>query len=717
MMDDKYTLKVNGMTCTGCATTIKNALEKEGATNVFVDFSMGEASFSKSNNIPLEKLIRAIEKSGYIVKEEEEDAHQQIHLHHKKIRWLFFINACLTTPLLLHMLIDIPILNKFSTQLILSTPVIIIGLYHFGKSALQSIIHKSPNMDVLILTGALASYIYSIVGWMIYHSHHYMFFETSASIITFIMLGNFIEEYSVAKTTEEIKKLQKSNEIKYATKKTEIEGKIFYEQTLLENISIGDIILIKEGEQVPLDCKIIMGEVNVNESIITGESHSILKKNNDELIAGSIIVNGNAEAYVIRKKSETLLSQIIEIVKKSQRNKTNIQKLGDKISAIFVPAIIIIAIFTFIINYFLLHDVSESMLRAIAVLVISCPCAMGLAAPTAIAVILGIAAKNRILIKNTSALEILNNADIFVLDKTGTITTGNIQVEKFQIFSDNFPENKILSLIYSAESRSIHPIAKALTKFCSQKKITGTLLIDYKEQKGLGLKFKEFNDPNNIEYQLGSYHILEHHQELKKEYDVFFTANNQIIAAFKLSDELQKNVNIAIQELIKQNKKVFLLSGDKKENCIQTAQKTGIPINNVFFEQSPTQKLNIIEKLKKEGTVCMLGDGINDAPAMATANVSISFNTSSSIALDSATIIISHQDVFDKFLMTLKISKIAISKIKQNYFWAFLYNAIAIPIAAMGFLMPIIASLSMTFSDVIVVGNSLSIYRYKWEKI
>lgn len=712
MPEEKKVLKVSGMTCTGCAATIKNALEKEGAKNVFVDFSMGEASFEKPESIPIEKFIKAIEKSGYVVKDEDE---KNIHQHHQKVKRFFIINALLTLPLLMAMFFEDPFLHRFDVQLILSTPVVLIGVYHFGKGAIQSIIHKSPNMDVLVLLGAIAAYLYSIIGWLSTHSHHYMFFETSASIITFIMLGNLIEQYSIAQTTLEIKKLQKSNEIKFATKKIEVSGKIEYKNTLIDEIYAGDVLLIKEGEQVPLDCKILSGEAEVNESIISGESTPVYKKEKDELVAGSTLIKGSVEAYVIRRKSETILAQIIETVKKAQRDKTVIQKLGDKIASVFVPAVIVIAVITVLINYWLLQDISESIMRGIAVLVISCPCAMGLAAPTSIAVALGLAARHRILFKASSAFELLQKSQIFVFDKTGTLTTGNLVVEEFKKIDPAYSDEKILSLVYSAESRSLHPVAQSLSRYCQQKNSKGTLIIDYKEEKGLGVSFREFNDKNNTIYKIGSFRILEDANDLSKNYDVFVMANERIIAAFKLKDELRPDAKNTIKQLIKEGKRVYMLSGDKKDKCFEIADELGISKENVFYEKSPDDKLQIIDELRRQGVVCMVGDGINDAPSMARADVSISFNHSSSIAIDSASIVISHEKVFQKLKTALIISQITIQKIKQNYFWAFFYNVLAIPIAAMGFLMPIIAALSMTFSDVVVVGNSLSILRKKLE--
>ncbi|GIV27521.1 MAG: copper-translocating P-type ATPase [Bacteroidia bacterium] len=711
MSNEKHVLKVGGMTCTGCANTIKTALEKEGATNVFVDFSMGEAVFQKPEQLPIEKFIRAIEKSGYIVKDEEE---QNIHQHHKKSTIYFIISVVLTIPLLLSMFLPFEILQKVEVQFLLATPVIILGMLKFGKSAIQSILHKSPNMDVLILSGSLAAYIYSITGWLLHNSHHYLFFETAAAIICFVMLGNIIEEYSIAKTTEEIKKLQKSNEIKTATKKIDRNGKVDYTSVSIDEIMIGDVLLIKEGEQVPLDGKILSGEVEVNESIITGESIPVYKKTNDEVIAGTTIIKGNIEMYVTRRKSETILAQIVDAVKRAQRDKTEIQKLGDKISAIFVPAVILIALLTGMINYLIFHQVSESVLRAIAVLVISCPCAMGLAAPTAVAVSLGIAARHRVLFKSSAAFELIHKSKVFVFDKTGTLTTGQFAIEKFEIFSNKYSSDKILSLVYSAESRSLHPIAKSIAEYARQNNAKGSLLIDFVEEKGKGIAFKEYNDVEKITYRIGSYRILKDvSEDISRSYDVFVTANDELIAAFKLKDELRPETKNVMSYLRQHSKEVYILSGDKKEKCLQIANELGIPESNVLYEQLPDEKLQQIERLKSKGLVCMIGDGINDAPAMAKADVSVSFNHSSSIAIDSAQIIISHQNVFEQLLFTLELSRITIQKIKQNYFWAFFYNVIAIPIAAVGLLRPIIASLSMAFSDVIVVGNSLSIYKWK----
>ncbi len=712
MSDDKNTLKIEGMTCIGCASTVKDALEKAGAKDVFVDFTLGEAIFKKNENIPIEKFINAIEKVGYTVRDNDEN---HVHLSHHKVQVFFIINLLFTLPLLLSMFIDVPLLHQFEIQVILATPVMVIGMYHFGKSAIQSIIHKNANMDVLILTGALSAYLYSIIGWWMSHSHQYLFFETAASIITLVMLGNWIENYSISKTTVEIKKLQKSNEVKFVTKKIEKNNHVEYITTSIDDAMIGDVILIKEGEQVPIDCKILQGEVEVNESIITGESVPVYKKNNNELIAGSTIVKGYAEAYIIRNKKETILAQIIEAVRKAQRDKTKIQKLGDKISSIFVPTVMFISIITFFVNYFLLNSVSDSMLRAIAVLVISCPCAMGLAAPTAIAVALGIAAKNRILFKASSAFELLSKSKIFVFDKTGTLSTGNFIVEKFEKFSNIISEKKILSLVFSAENKSLHPIAKSLTKFCLEKNIRGTLIIDFKEEKGLGVSFKEYNDTASIVYKIGSFRILKNNNTQKEKFDVFVTANDELVAAFKLKDELRNNVKDTINYLHNLGKIVYILSGDKKEKCLKIAEELGISADRVLYEKLPDEKLEIIHELKKQGLVCMIGDGVNDAPAMAEADVSISFNHSSSIAIDSASIIISHQNVFEKFKATINISKTTIKTIKQNYFWAFFYNAIAIPIAAFGLLVPIIAVLAMSFSDIIVVGNSLGIYRKKFQ--
>jgi len=710
MSNEKCQLKIGGMTCSGCAETVKNALEKEGAKNVWVDFTMHEAVFEKPENVSVEKFIHAVRAAGYFVKDSDE---KNAFAHQRKVKNFFIICLLLTIPLLLSMFLNLPLLQRMEIQFLLSFPVLLIGFFHFGRSALQSLVLKSPNMEVLILTGASAAFVYSVAGWSMYHSHQYMFFETSATIITFMLLGNMVEQYSVAKTTLEIKKMQKSMEIREATVRYQMNAEVQYKNVSLNDVRIGDIILIREGEQVPLDARIESGTSELDESLLTGENIPVFKKNGDEIMAGSKLISGRVEAMVIRKSNETVLAQIMEIVRRAQREKTNLQKLGDKISAVFVPGVILLSVLTFLINYYMDENVSESMLRSVAVLVIACPCAMGLAAPTAVAVALGVAARQKILFRKATSFEVLSKCNLFAFDKTGTLTTGKLAVEKMDVFSPDLSKEKILSLVYAAEIHSLHPVASAIRTFCKQHHVTGALISDVKEEKGVGLFFKEKESNKEIQYALGSFQILSNDDLEQHDYDIFLTRNGVCIAGFKLKDELRPDASEVIRYLQKEGKKVFLLSGDKKEKCLQVARECGIPEEHVFYEKLPNQKLEIIQEMKKQGLVCMTGDGLNDAPSLASADVSVSFNHSPALTMDSADIIIAHEEVFSRFIQAIRISNITVKKIRQNYFWAVFYNVLAIPVAAMGYLHPIVASLSMAFSDVIVVGNSLGIYKMK----
>ena len=710
MPTEKCLLKIGGMTCSSCAETVKSVLEKEGAKNIWVDFTMNEAVFEKPEDVSVDKFIRALRSAGYFVNDNEEE---NTFVHHRKVRNLFVITLGLTIPLLLSMFLKNSFLHRLEIQLLLSFPVLLIGFFHFGHSALQSLLLKRPNMEVLILTGALASFIYSIAGWLMHHSYQYMFFETTATIITFMLLGNVIENYSVAKTTLEIKKMQKSMEVNEVTIRYSINGETRYEVLSVDLVLEGDIILIREGEQVPLDARIESGTAEIDESLITGESKLVLKKTGDEIIAGSKVIYGSVEAKIIRKKNETVLAQIIEIVRKTQREKTELQKLGDKISAVFVPVVIIFSIFTFFLNYFIDKTISESMLRSVAVLVIACPCAMGLAAPTAVAVALGVAARQKILFRKATAFEALTKSNIFVFDKTGTLTTGKLIVEKMDIFTPHISKEKILSLVNAAEIHSLHPAARALRDYCKQHNAREALISDVKEEKGVGIFFRENEDATETHYALGSFRILTDSNIKQNEYDIYLTRNGVCLAGFKLKDEIRPDAIQVIQHLLNEGKKVCLLSGDKREKCLITAKECGIPLENVFYEKLPHEKLEIIQDFKKQGFVCMVGDGLNDAPSLAMANVSVSFNHSPALTIDSADIIIAHEEVLSRLRKAICISKKTVQKIKQNYFWAFFYNLLAIPVAAMGYLHPIMASLSMAFSDVIVVGNSLRIYKLK----
>lgn len=436
---NKVNWKVDGMTCSNCALTVQQYLTAEGLENVKVNLMGGEVSFDADGKNE-QQIIKGIESLGYTVQNDElpgSKKRKRLFTSHKQ-RFLFCL--IFTLPLMLHMLekwVRIHWLMNPWVQLGLCLPVYIVGMDFFGRSAIKSIRNRMPNMNVLVTIGATAAFVYSLTGALMNLGPQYLFFETTASIITLVFLGNFLEDTSIQSTQRALNSLAKSqkmmaNMIAFDENHQEI---IFpMENTQLRS---GDLILIKSGEQVPVDCKILSGEATVNESIITGESSPIHKKGKDKLIGGSIVVDGILRAQVTAEAKDSVLSNIINLVKQAQSEKPPVQQLADKISAIFVPLVLAIAVFAFVANYLILHDFTIALMRSIAILVIACPCAMGLATPAAIAVGLGRAAKNGVLFRNAKSLELFRTIKQVVFDKTGTLTTGRFEVSDYRLESDS----------------------------------------------------------------------------------------------------------------------------------------------------------------------------------------------------------------------------------------------------------------------------------------
>ncbi len=707
---EEISVKVGGMDCTNCAISIKKALEKAGAENVSVDFTMGEAHFTKSSSENIDKYLKAIESSGYQVIGADNFTESK---KEKKLKYFLAASIILTLPQIISMIPGLDFLHNSLIHLTLSAPVWIMGMLYFGPGAIASLKNKSPNMDVLVVVGSTAAFLYSCLGMIIYgidQSHQYLFFETASSIITFILLGNYVEHRAVAKTTDAVRSLQSLQQtIAHLLKN-------YPENQSITNIDSGllqpnDIILVKSGEIIPVDGIIIDNEALINESILTGESMPVRKIAGNEVFGGTLIVNGNIIVKVKKPKSASVAAKIVEMVRKAQQEKAPIQQLGDKISEYFVPIVLLLSIITFVVSVFVLNlSLQDSLLRSIAVIVISCPCAMGLAAPTAIAMAIGQTARRAILVKNSRAFEWLAKSQTFVFDKTGTLTKGHPEVIDFYSAS-NVNIHEILGKLLSAVQRSNHPVSKAIVHWITQQSIKPIEIKNFEEIKGQGI---EFIDNDNNFFKGGSFSFTDiHDTNLKNNYDFFLTCNQTLLAAFRLQDELHQDMKKIVKWLLDRNKNVYLLSGDKKEKCLEIANKVGINPEHVFFEKKPDEKLQIIKQLKEKNILCMIGDGINDAPSLTAADVSISFGHASDIAMDAATVVISEQNIYNAFIYLMTISNITIKKIKQNYFWAFFYNILAIPIAAAGMLHPIIASLAMAFSDVIVVGNSLLIGRIK----
>ncbi len=715
---EKVEWKVEGMTCTNCALTIDKYLQKEGLNNAKVNFIGGEVSFELNGNKSKGQIAKGIDDLGYHVVSE------QLQTGNNKPKTKLFANHlqrflfCLpfTFVLMLHMLPwHIHFLMDPWIQLVICLPVFFVGMGYFGVSAVKSLRRGIPNMNVLIAIGALAAFVYSLIGTLGNYGMDYIFYETTATIITLVFLGEWIEHKSVSTTQKELNKLASNqkvmaNMIVFDDQHKEL---IFpVENTALH---IGDLILIKSGEQVPTDCKILWGDAYVSEALLTGESKPIHKQKKDSLIGGSLFTDGTVKAQVTAVGKDTVLSNILNLVKQAQGEKPPIQQLADKISAVFVPAVIGIAALTFLLNYFAFNiTATNALMRGIAVLVISCPCAMGLATPAAIAVGLGRATKKGILFRNAKSLELFKDIKTVVFDKTGTLTNGQFAIGNLQSTID---EQEFKRLVFSMEKFSNHPIAKTIT---SEWKINNPISWKKVEEiKGIGMRAEDAE--GNI-YHLGKLQnkksvinnegvIHDSPLTTHDQHTAYLTKNNNLLGWFDMEDEIRKEAIEVINYLHSKNIKTILLSGDSLEKCNKLAATIGV--NEVNAEKTPEEKLKIIETLNAASPVAMIGDGINDAPALAKATIGISIADASQLAMQTAQVVLTNNGI--KYLpLALGLGKHTFITIKENLFWAFIYNVVAIPAAAMGFLHPGIAALAMGFSDVVLAVNSV---RLNYKKV
>ncbi len=692
MTEQLIELNVTGMHCNNCAMSVHRLLEKKGLHNILVDFAGEEVKFSGATDVPA--IIKDIEGLGFKV---VDDPASQIVPFYEKVENKFIFCAVLTVPLVLHMLLPFRLLHLPLVQLLLCLPVFLVGCQHFGKSAINSIRGGVPNMDVLIFVGSTAAFVYSLVGTIQNLGEQYQFYETCATIITLVLLGNVFEKRSVTQTTTAVKDLIK---IQQVNANRVINGGI--EVIDAKDVRPGDTLLANLGDKIPVDGEVLSGEASVDESMLTGESIPVEKVKYDKVIGGTIIRNGNIRMIATKVGSNTVLSQIIELMKKAQAAKPPVQKLGDKVAAIFVPAVILISLITFGITYFIVHTALQTaLMHAIAVLVISCPCAMGLATPTAVMVGLGRAAKNGILIKGGDTIEAVTNTRYVVFDKTGTLTTGKFGINGIQLEGDATLE-QVRGIITAVEERSNHPIAKSLVAGLKSLPQTRVILKAVKEEKGLGMRAEDI-DGNH--YFLGSGKSND-----ESDFNLSLYKNQQLIAKIAVDDEIRPEAAGLIAQLKKMDIIPVLLSGDKVNRCKAVASRIGI--DEVHGENLPDEKLSVIDMYRQKGKTIMIGDGINDAPALTQADVGVSMNDASQVAIQSAKVVLLNTDL-QSVVKFLEISKHTLLTIKQNLFWAFAYNLIAIPVAAFGFLSPMVGALTMAFSDVVVIGNSLRLKKKK----
>lgn len=702
---EKVQWKVEGMDCSNCALTIRKYLEKEGMKNVKVNFANGDVLFDTSEDFTKEEIAKGIHGLGYTV------VNMQTALSEKKQflathlqRFLFCLPF--TLILMLHMIPGIHfewLMNPW-INLALCIPVYFTGMKYFGKSAWKSIRNGIPNMNVLITLGSTAAFVYSLAASLMGLGEAYLFYETAATIITLIFLGNYLEQASIGSTQRALKKLVRSQKV--------MANVIAFDDQHAEHIfpventelRAGDLLLIKSGEQVPADCKILWGNASVNEAILTGESLPVLKQIKDQLIGGSILNDGTVKAQVTAAGDDTILSGIINLVKQAQGEKPPVQQMADKISAVFVPVVLIIAAITLAANWIILGSFTPAIMRAIAVLVIACPCAMGLATPAAIAVGLGRGTRKGILFRNATSLELFKNIQQAVFDKTGTLTTGKLRVAAFHF--ENSTEDEFKKIVFSLEKYSAHPIAKSIVNEWKRKDEIRWKKIE--EIKGLGIKAED--KEGNI-YIAGSFKIAESLTD-NDIHNVYIKKNESLLGWIDLKDELRPEAKTVISYLHSKGIKTILLTGDRYQRSKELANELGI--DEVIAEQSPLQKLEIVSNLTSHAPTIMVGDGINDAPALAKATIGISISDASQLAMQTAQVVLMNHGLAT-LPLALGLGKHTFITIKQNLFWAFFYNIVAIPVAALGFLTPSFSALAMGFSDVILAINSARLFTKKVE--
>lgn len=692
------------MTCSNCALSVNKYLQKQGAKDIAVNLINGDVSFKLNGDATTQKLQKGIESLGYKVETTEATPVKKKAFLQTNLQRFW---ACLpfTAVLLLHMFPALHHRPAFSwimnpwVQLAITLPPFAIGMRHFGRSAVKSLRNGMPNMNVLITIGSASAFFYSLIGTLRGWGSDYLFYETAATIITLVFLGEYLEDASIQSTQRALKALVKRQKV--MANMIAFDGD--HQEVILpvENtqLKVGDLVLIKTGEQVPADCKILWGDVLVNEAIITGESVPLSKGKKEFLIGGSILESGTAKAQVTAVGGDTVLSGILNLVKQAQGEKPPVQQLADRISAVFVPTVLIIAIITLVANWAFLGDFTQALMRSIAVLVIACPCAMGLATPAAIAVGLGRAARNGILFRNAKSLELFKDIRQVVFDKTGTLTTGKFKIAAWAF--EKVDEREFKRIVYSLEKYSAHPLAKSIVQEWKTSDEIRWKKIE--EIKGQGM---EATDAGGNTYKAGSFPIV---SQLTKDdsHAVYIVRNNELLGWIDLQDELRAESKEVVNFLKSKGIRPILLSGDRYGKTKKIGDMLGI--DDVIAEQTPEQKLQTIAQLTAQTPTVMVGDGINDAPALAKATIGISMSEATQLAMQSAQVVLMNSGL-SKLPIALGLGRHTYLTIKQNLFWAFIYNIVALPVAAFGLLTPMFGALVMGLSDVVLAANSVRLF-------
>lgn len=724
---------VKGMTCAACVSRVEKVLKKvEGIKEVSVNLANEKAYITIDDNTDIKTASSLLQEHGYqlVTDEKNQDGIKNESSDYIKLKKDFRFALLLTIPIfLVSMLSDMVFGNLISDLqkqqinkilFILSTPVVFISGERFFSIFFKNLKKFSADMNTLISIGTGSAYLFSTFvilfpEFLPSHATKHVYFETATVIITLILLGKVLEAKAKEKTKETIKKLIN---LRPNISTILVNGKEVKTDTTL--LSINDLVVVKPGEIIPVDGIITNGNTTVDESMVTGESLPVDKSEGNFVIGGTININGNIIFKVTQLGDNSVLGKIIKLIETAQGSKAPIQNLADKIASIFVPVVIVIALLAFLTPFILssINPFENGLIRFISVLIIACPCALGLATPTAIMVGTGLGAKFGILIKNGEVLENTKQITDIVFDKTGTMTTGKFSIKDEKLFTNN--EKLFKEYVLSVESKSEHPIAKALADYLKDYKIL-TTVTNFNNKSGFGVS-AEIDGTNII---IGNRKLIESEKikdnaileeiidlELSGNTVVIVAFNNIIAGYFSLSDTIKPNSKKIVSDLKRNGINTYLLTGDNLVAAELIGKELGI--NNIVGNALPEDKINLIDKLQKEGKiVAMVGDGINDSPALTKANIGIAIGSGTDIAIESADIVIANNDL-EKIISAITISKKTINKIKQNLFWAFIYNIIGIPLAAFGLLNPMIGALAMSLSSVSVISNSL---RLKFTKV
>ncbi|MCI1904388.1 MAG: heavy metal translocating P-type ATPase [Enterococcaceae bacterium] len=733
MNEKTETFVITGMTCANCSARVEKELnQQKGVKKATVNLATEKATVSyEPQATSTDHLIHSVEDIGYgaIL---YDDAHRQKiqqdeQTRTAKMKNQLIIAAVLTSPMILGMIammlgFDGPVVQFIHlplVQFLLATPVQFWIGARFYRGAYHALKTKAPNMDVLVAMGTSAAYLLSIYNGFIAGTHD-LYFESSAMIITLILLGKYLEHRAKNRTGDAIKKLMKLQA------KTALLWKGGEAQEIpIEEVQLDNELLVKPGQQVPVDGIIMEGFSGIDESMLTGESLPKEKKTGDNVYGGTVNTNGRLIIRANKVGNETVLAQIIRMVEDAQGSKSPIQKIADRISAIFVPTVLGLALLTFLATGIVTQDWQMAIVHAVSVLVIACPCALGLATPTAIMVGTGLGAKYGILIKGGESLETAAHLEAIVFDKTGTITKGKPEVTDYLAVAE-LSEAALLDLTTSLEKSSEHPLAQAIVRFGEEKSAKTLAITNFKALPGAGVE----GEADGSRYAIGNLRLMKqngadtsayeekvHELEMQGKTVMWIASGKKVLGIIAVADQIKENAKESIRRLKEKGIAVYLLTGDNKRTAEAIGRECGIPAENVQSEVLPEDKAAKVIALQEKGLkVAMVGDGINDAPALATADIGIAMGTGTDIAMETADITLMNGDL-NSVANTIDLSQSTLRKIKQNLFWAFIYNTIGIPFAALGFLNPIVAGGAMAFSSVSVLLNSLSLNRKKLTKI